>query len=128
MPCQLIRACGPTIPSVHKVLAKVFDQALAGGGAKSINFQELAADLAMITYKYPFRIPPCEPRGWVAARLLPGWPSVTIAERLLHVASTARELRARPRPPLAHNHPILRLCAHHPGHWGIGGHRSGEEL
>ena len=39
---------------------QVFDQALAGGGAKSINFQELAADLAQITFDYPFRIPPCE--------------------------------------------------------------------
>jgi hypothetical protein len=29
-----------------KGLARVFDAALAGGGAKSINFQELAADLA----------------------------------------------------------------------------------
>jgi aarF domain-containing kinase len=29
-----------------------------GGGAKSINFQELAADLAEITFKFPFRIPP----------------------------------------------------------------------
>ena len=27
-------------------------------GAKSINFQELAADLAEITFEYPFRIPP----------------------------------------------------------------------
>jgi predicted unusual protein kinase regulating ubiquinone biosynthesis (AarF/ABC1/UbiB family) len=33
-------------------------QALEGGGAKSINFQELAADLAQITFDYPFRIPP----------------------------------------------------------------------
>lgn len=32
--------------------------ALAGGGAKSINFQDLAADLAEITFEYPFRIPP----------------------------------------------------------------------
>lgn len=40
------------------MLAKVFDQALAGGGAKSINFQELAGDLAQITFDYPFRIPP----------------------------------------------------------------------
>ena len=39
-------------------LARVFDAALAGGGAKSINFQELAADLAEITFKFPFRIPP----------------------------------------------------------------------
>jgi aarF domain-containing kinase len=44
----------PIIPA----LSKVFDQALAGGGAKSINFQELASDLATITFEYPFRIPP----------------------------------------------------------------------
>lgn len=43
----------PIVPA----LTKVFDVALAGGGAKSINFQELAADLAEITYEYPFRIP-----------------------------------------------------------------------
>ena len=36
----------------------MFEAALAGGGAKSINFQELAADLAEITFKFPFRIPP----------------------------------------------------------------------
>ncbi len=30
--------------------SQVFDRALAGGGAKSINFQELAADLAQITF------------------------------------------------------------------------------
>lgn len=33
-------------------------QALEGGGAKGLNFQELAADLAQITFDYPFRIPP----------------------------------------------------------------------
>jgi aarF domain-containing kinase len=44
----------PIIPA----LTKVFDVALAGGGAKSINFQELAADLAEITFEYPFQIPP----------------------------------------------------------------------
>lgn len=44
----------PIVPA----LTKVFDVALAGGGAKSINFNELAADLAQITYEYPFRIPP----------------------------------------------------------------------
>ena len=44
----------PLIPA----LARVFDAALAGGGAKSINFQELAADLAEITFEFPFRIPP----------------------------------------------------------------------
>ena len=36
----------------------MFEAALAGGGAKSINFQELAADLAEITFAFPFRIPP----------------------------------------------------------------------
>lgn len=44
----------PIVPA----LTKVFDVALAGGGAKSINFQELAADLAEITFEYPFQIPP----------------------------------------------------------------------
>ena len=44
----------PIVPA----LARVFDAALAGGGAKSINFQELAADLAEITFLFPFRIPP----------------------------------------------------------------------
>ncbi|GBG74677.1 hypothetical protein CBR_g19084 [Chara braunii] len=40
------------------VIEKVFEQALGGGGAKSINFQDLAADLAQVTFDYPFRIPP----------------------------------------------------------------------
>jgi len=44
----------PIVPA----LTKVFDVALAGGGAKSINFQELASDLAQITFEYPFSIPP----------------------------------------------------------------------
>merc|ERR1719353_2667847 len=44
----------PIVPA----LARVSDAALAGGGAKSINFQELAADLAEITFTFPFRIPP----------------------------------------------------------------------
>lgn len=44
----------PVVPA----LSRVFDSALSGGGAKAINFQELAADLAEITFEYPFRIPP----------------------------------------------------------------------
>ena len=44
----------PIVPA----LSIVFDVALAGGGAKSINFQELAADLAEITFRFPFKIPP----------------------------------------------------------------------
>ncbi|CAM8896168.1 unnamed protein product [Rhodiola kirilowii] len=49
---------GVNLQPILPVLAKVFDQALEGGGAKNINFQELAADLAQITFDYPFRIPP----------------------------------------------------------------------
>lgn len=49
---------GVDLNPIKPVLAKVFDQALEGGGAKNINFQELAADLAQITFDYPFRIPP----------------------------------------------------------------------
>ncbi|KAF6152172.1 hypothetical protein GIB67_019394 [Kingdonia uniflora] len=49
---------GVNLEPILPVLAKVFDQALEGGGAKGINFQELAADLAQITFDYPFRIPP----------------------------------------------------------------------
>eukprot|EP00468_Gymnochlora_sp_CCMP2014_P013302 CAMPEP_0167763702 /NCGR_PEP_ID=MMETSP0110_2-20121227/13546_1 /TAXON_ID=629695 /ORGANISM="Gymnochlora sp., Strain CCMP2014" /LENGTH=709 /DNA_ID=CAMNT_0007650869 /DNA_START=224 /DNA_END=2353 /DNA_ORIENTATION=+ len=44
----------PLLPA----LTRVFDAALAGGGAKSINFNELSSDLAEITYEFPFRIPP----------------------------------------------------------------------
>jgi aarF domain-containing kinase len=49
---------GTDLKPILPVLANVFDQALDGGGAKNINFQELAADLAEITFAYPFRIPP----------------------------------------------------------------------
>ncbi|KAK9804220.1 hypothetical protein WJX72_001850 [[Myrmecia] bisecta] len=49
---------GTDLRPILPVLAKVFDQALSGGGAKNINFQALAADLAAITYEYPFQIPP----------------------------------------------------------------------
>lgn len=49
---------GVNLAPIMPVLGKVFDQALEGGGAKNINFQDLAADLAQITFDYPFRIPP----------------------------------------------------------------------
>ncbi|KAL6517086.1 hypothetical protein OROHE_017792 [Orobanche hederae] len=49
---------GVNLEPILPVLAKVFDQALEGGGAKNINFQELASDLAQITFDYPFSIPP----------------------------------------------------------------------
>jgi hypothetical protein len=39
----------------HLFAVRVSLQALEGGGAKNINFQELAADLAQITFDYPFR-------------------------------------------------------------------------
>lgn len=40
---------GTDLQPILPVLAKVFDQALAGGGAKNINFQDLAADLAQVS-------------------------------------------------------------------------------
>lgn len=49
---------GVDLKPLLPVLARVFDSALEGGGAKNFAFQELAADLAQITFDYPFRIPP----------------------------------------------------------------------
>ena len=49
---------GTDVRPIVPALARVFDAALAGGGAKSINFNDLAADLAEITFTFPFRIPP----------------------------------------------------------------------
>lgn len=49
---------GTDLKPILPALANVFDQALAGGGAKNINFNDLAADLAEITFTQPFRIPP----------------------------------------------------------------------
>lgn len=53
-----INHCSLTLTLTLACPAQVFDAALAGGGAKDINFQDLAADLAHITFEYPFRIPP----------------------------------------------------------------------
>lgn len=44
----------PLVP----IFTRIFEQALKGGGVRNINFQETAADLANVTYAYPFRIPP----------------------------------------------------------------------
>merc|ERR1711968_143930 len=49
---------GADLRPILPVLSRVFDAALDGGGAKAINFNDLAADLAQITFDYPFRIPP----------------------------------------------------------------------
>jgi len=49
---------GTDVRPIVPALTTVFDAALAGGGAKSINFQEVAADLAEITFKFDFRLPP----------------------------------------------------------------------
>ena len=49
---------GVDLKPLLPVLARVFDRALEGGGAKNFNFQELAADLAQITFDFPFKIPP----------------------------------------------------------------------
>eukprot|EP00891_Asterochloris_glomerata_P005985 jgi/Astpho2/5985/e_gw1.00084.8.1_t len=48
---------GTDLRPIMPVLAKVFDQALAGGGARAINFQQLAEDLADVTFSFPFQIP-----------------------------------------------------------------------
>lgn len=49
---------GVDVRPIVPALSRVFDVALAGGGAKGINFNELSADLAQITFEFPFRIPP----------------------------------------------------------------------
>ena len=49
---------GTDVKPIVPALGRVFDAALAGGGAKAINFNDLAADLAEITFTFPFRIPP----------------------------------------------------------------------
>jgi len=49
---------GVDVTPIVPALSRVFDAALAGGGAKGINFNELSADLAQITFEFPFRIPP----------------------------------------------------------------------
>ena len=46
---------GTDVKPIVPALARVFDAALAGGGAKAINFNDLAADLAEITFTFPFR-------------------------------------------------------------------------
>jgi len=49
---------GVDVKPIVPALSRVFDAALAGGGARGINFNELSADLAQITFDFPFRIPP----------------------------------------------------------------------
>lgn len=63
---------GVDVKPIVPALSRVFDAALAGGGARGINFNELSADLAQITrprhqdtllspvalrFDFPFRIP-----------------------------------------------------------------------
>jgi len=78
----------PIVPA----LTKVFDAALAGGGAKSINFQDLASDLAQITFDYPFRIPPYFALVIRAISVLEGIalvgnPNFAIIGTLIHIAT-----------------------------------------
>ena len=56
--CILLLISHACILLLLPALKHVFDQALSGGGARGINFNELAGDLAQITFKFPFRIPP----------------------------------------------------------------------
>ena len=48
----------PPIDSYVPTFEKIFDQALKGGGAKSINFNEMSNELANVTFTLPFRLPP----------------------------------------------------------------------
>ena len=48
----------PELSEYVPTFKKVFDQALKGGGAKSINFNEMSNELANITFSLPFRLPP----------------------------------------------------------------------
>lgn len=57
---------GTDLKPILPVLAKVFDQALAGGGAKGINFQDLAADLAQVGGALTWH----DLRGWACAVFL----------------------------------------------------------
>ena len=43
---------------VVSVLGAILNQALEGGGAKSIDFRSLSSDLAAVTFEFPFSIPP----------------------------------------------------------------------
>ena len=64
----------PIVPA----LINVFNATLVGGGAKSINFQELVADLAEITFEYPFRIPPYSRWSFAPSGCWRGSPSSAI--------------------------------------------------
>ena len=91
----------PLIPA----LARVFDAALAGGGAKSINFQELAADLAEITFEFPFRIPPYFALVIRAISVLEGIalvgnPQVTATTATTTATFTSTATSASPPPTL----------------------------
>lgn len=46
------------VAKVEPVIGAILDQALEGGGAKSINFQSLSNELAAVTFDFPFSIPP----------------------------------------------------------------------
>jgi aarF domain-containing kinase len=48
----------PSLETYVPTFKVVFDQALQGGGAKSINFTSLSNELARVTYELPFRLPP----------------------------------------------------------------------
>lgn len=49
---------GVDTSEVEPVIGAILDQALEGGGAKSINFQSLSDELARVTFDFPFKIPP----------------------------------------------------------------------
>ena len=48
----------PSLETYEPTFKNIFDQALQGGGAKGINFNELSNELANVTFSLPFRLPP----------------------------------------------------------------------
>lgn len=117
--------------------AQVFDAALEGGGAKNINFQELAADLAQITFDYPFRsgqAPRATRGGPVCCSLRPARRARLPASSIEPAAWHTPELCSAdpvsrlllpclsPRPP----QDSTLLCTHHPRHRRARGHCPGE--
>lgn len=48
----------PPLETYVPTFQAIFDQALKGGGAKSINFNEMSNELANVTFSLPFRLPP----------------------------------------------------------------------
>ena len=92
---------GVDLKPILPPLSRVFDTALEGGGAKNINFQEVAADLAQITFDYPFRIPPyfaliIRAIGVLEGIALVGNPNLRWLMRRIHTSARGYSLTTPP--------------------------------